>query len=70
LDCGGYLTLLDESDAQLLFRETITFGICYDQGFIELTDQSENELVYRYYWPENGGAMGELGAVGSVTKVE
>jgi hypothetical protein len=71
LNCGGFLTLLEESDAQLLFRETITFGTgCVDQGFVELTDQSENELVYRYYWPGGGEEMGELGAIGSVTKVE
>lgn len=72
LNCGGFLTLLEESDAQLLFRETITFGIgtCVDQGFVELTDQSANELVYRYYWPSGSEQLGELGAVGSVTKTE
>ena len=71
LSCGGFLTLLEDSDAQLLFKETITFGSrCVDQGFVELTDQSENELVYRYYWPGIGEEMGALGAVGSVTKVQ
>lgn len=69
LQCGGFLTLLEESDAQLLFRETITYGkfTCVDQGFVELTDQSNTELVYRYYWPGVGDELGELGAVGSVT---
>lgn len=73
LNCGGFLTLLQETEAQLLFKETITFGLenCVDQGFVELTDQSSNELVYRYYWPGNGGdQLGELAAVGSVTKAE
>jgi len=71
LNCGGFLTLLEESDAQLLFKETITFGSgCANLGFVELTDQSENELVYRYYWHGNGDEKGELGAVGSVTKSE
>lgn len=72
LNCGGFLTLVEESEAQLLFKETLTFGfhICGDLGFVELTDQSENELVYRYYWPDRNGQKGELGAVGSVTKTE
>ena len=72
LNCGGFLTLLEESDAQLLFKETITFGnnFCVDQGFVELTDQSANELVYRYYWPGSGDQLGELGAIGSVTKTQ
>lgn len=72
LNCGGFLTLLEESEAQLLFRETITFGIgiCVDQGFVELTDQSANELVYRYYWPDDSDQSGEVAAIGSVTKVE
>ncbi|MET0050177.1 MAG: hypothetical protein ABW095_03735 [Candidatus Thiodiazotropha sp.] len=72
LECGGYLTLLEETDAQLLFRETITFGndICYDQGFVELTDQSQTELVYRWYFDGNGDEKGELHAVGSVHKTQ
>jgi hypothetical protein len=70
LNCGGYLTLLEESDAQLQFRETITFGqnVCCDQGIVELTDQSENELVYKWFTDELSDACGE--AVGSLTKVE
>ncbi len=72
LDCGGYLTLLEESDAQLLFRETITYGlnICIDQGFVELTDQSANELVYRYYFPNGTNEPTDLSAIGSVTKTQ
>lgn len=72
LNCGGFLTLLEESEAQLLFKETITFGLqtCVNQGFVELTDQSGNELIYRYYWPGIGEQMGELGAIGSVTRTE
>ena len=70
LSCGGTLALLEETDAQLVFRETITFGIggCVDQGFVELTDQSANELVYRWYYPDNNNGQGILGAVGTVTK--
>jgi len=72
LNCGGNLTLLQETDAQLLFKETLTFGFsrCVNNGFVELTDKSSNELVYRYYWPGSGDEMGELGAIGSVTKVK
>jgi len=74
LNCGGSLELLEETDAQLLFKETIHVGGgvsgCVDQGFVELTDQSENQLVYRYYWPSGGDEVGSLGAVGTLTKVE
>ncbi|MEJ2612980.1 MAG: hypothetical protein P8179_23705 [Candidatus Thiodiazotropha sp.] len=71
LSCGGTLTLLEESDAQLTFRETITFGEgCCDQGIVELTDQSANELVYRWHADEiTTPAVCDI-AVGSVTKVE
>ncbi|MEJ2621572.1 MAG: hypothetical protein P8163_15295 [Candidatus Thiodiazotropha sp.] len=71
LECGGYLTLLEESDAQLQFRETITYGTgCCDQGILELTDQSENELVYRWESDEMTTPANCTYAVGSVTKVE
>ena len=71
LNCGGTLALLEESEAQLIFRETITFGTgCVDQGFVELTDQSENELIYRWFYPDANNEKGELGAVGSLIKVE
>ncbi len=74
LSCGGYLTLIEESDTQLLFKETITFGVssCVDQGYVELTDQSESELVFRYYWPitsEGQDPRGSLGAVGTLIKI-
>lgn len=69
LSCGGTLTLLSATDAQLIFREKITFGGgCVDNGFVELTDQSSNELVYRWYYPDQNNEQGELGAVGSVMK--
>ncbi len=72
LNCGGTLTLLSSSAAQLLFRETITFGIdiCLDQGFVELTDQSDGELVFRYYYPDAGNNQGALGAIGTVARVQ
>lgn len=72
LNCGGFLTLLEETDSQLLLREKITFGLgsCLDNGFVELTDQSESELVYRWYHPDSNDQKGELGAIGSVTKVQ
>ncbi|MBV1882982.1 MAG: hypothetical protein KUG82_15190 [Pseudomonadales bacterium] len=72
LNCGGTLDLLEESEAQLVFRETITFGIsgCVNQGFVELTDQSEDELIYRWYYPGGNNEQGLLGAIGSVTKVQ
>jgi hypothetical protein len=71
LSCGGYLTLLEESDAQLVFRETITFGqnTCCDQGIVELTDQSANELVYRWDADDATVPANCSYAVGSVTKV-
>ncbi len=70
LNCGGFLTLVEESEAQLLFKEKITFGngACIDLGFVELTDQSENELVYRWYRSDSNGEKGVLFAVGSVSK--
>lgn len=69
LSCGGTLTLLTESDAQLLFREKITYGTsCFDNGFVELTDQSANELVFRWYFPDLNDEKGDLGAIGSVTR--
>ncbi|MEW8374214.1 MAG: hypothetical protein AB2722_09930 [Candidatus Thiodiazotropha sp.] len=72
LECGGYLTLLQESDAQLQFRETITFGAthCCDQGIVELTDQSATELVYRWHADETTVPPNCDIAVGSLTKVE
>ncbi|MBL3591736.1 MAG: hypothetical protein JMN24_18440 [gamma proteobacterium endosymbiont of Lamellibrachia anaximandri] len=69
LDCGGTLSLLEESEAQLLFWEDITYGPCLD-GYMELTDQSATELVYRWYYPEAGNQIGELGAIGSVTRID
>ena len=70
LNCGGPLSLLQETDAQLLFRESITFGIgaCVDRGFVELTDQSENELIFRWYYPDSNNGQGTLGAIGSVRR--
>jgi len=73
LDCGGFWELLEETDAQLSFRETITFGNsgCVDQGRIELTDQSENELVYRYYFSDGtGGFQDDVGAIGNLTRTQ
>lgn len=69
LNCGGTLSLLEESEAQLLFWEDITYGPCLD-GYMELTDQSATELVYRWYYPGAGNQIGELGAIGSVTRTE
>lgn len=71
LNCGGVLSLIEETESQLLFQETITFGLsrCVNLGYVELTDQSANELVYRYYWPtQDDDKRQDLGAVGSVTK--
>lgn len=71
LNCGGYLTLLEETETQLFFKETITFGTnCVDQGFVELTDKSSNELTFHYYWPGVGEETGKLGAVGTLTRKE
>ncbi|GLR69442.1 PKD domain-containing protein [Agaribacter marinus] len=72
LNCGGFLTLIEETESQLLFHETITFGLsrCVNLGYVELTDQSANELIYRYYWPTNDDdKRQDLGAVGTVTKL-
>lgn len=75
-DCEGYLTLLEETDAQLLFRETITsqpentYCQCYDQGFVELTDNDTSSLIYRWYYPDSNDNKGELGAVGTVSKID
>jgi hypothetical protein len=61
----------EESDAQLTFRESITFGSgCCDQGIVELTDQSANELIYRWHADETTMPAGCTIAVGSVRKVE
>jgi len=72
LNCGGFLTLLENSATRLLFKETITFGknACVDQGFIALVDQSATELTYLYYWPHSTEESSEfiLGATGTVTK--
>ncbi|NAS14334.1 hypothetical protein [Poritiphilus flavus] len=71
LDCGGFLTLLEEGDGVLLFRETITFNtVCADQGFVELIETSATTMDYNYYWPNASNEQGELGATGSVTKVD
>ncbi len=69
LECGGFLTLLEETENALLFRETITFNsICADQGFIELIETSNNSLDYNYYFPNIDNEQGQLGATGQVTK--
>ena len=73
LNCGGFWELIEETEAQLSFRETITFGnnMCVDQGLVELTDQSENELVYRYYFPDGaGGFQDEVGAIGNLARTQ
>ncbi len=69
LNCGGTLTLREEFDSQLLFWEDITYGPCLD-GYMELTDQSASELIYRWYYPDANSQLGELGAIGSVTRTE
>jgi len=68
LGCGGVLTLLTETDTQLIFREKITFGGCVDNGFVELTDESSNKLIYRWYYPDANNKQGRLGATGSMTR--
>jgi hypothetical protein len=77
LECGGTLTLLVEEDAQLLFREDITYGMltatecgCIDNGFVELTDQNDDSLIYRWYYPDEDSNQGDLGAIGTVTRSE
>ena len=64
--------MVEEQPAQLLFRETITFDageiICYDQGFVELTDETANTLVYRWYFRGSANSVGELGAIGNLTR--
>ena len=72
LNCGGFLTLLENSETRLLFKETITFGrhSCVDQGFVALVDRTATELTYLYYWPHPTEESSEfiLGATGTVTK--
>jgi hypothetical protein len=72
LSCGGFLTLISETETKLLFRETITFNTkdCLDQGFIELIETSETTMDYNYFYPNTTNEKGELCAYGSVTKVE
>ncbi|MFS4448382.1 hypothetical protein [Maribacter sp. 2307UL18-2] len=71
LECGGFLTLLEETDASLLFRETITFNtVCADQGFIELLEISADEMKYNYYFPNASNEKGDLGATGTVKKTK
>lgn len=72
LYCGGTLTIVEESDAQILFWEDITNEeeTCCIDGFVELTDQSIDSLIYRWYFQDEYGGKGELGAVGTVTRSE
>jgi hypothetical protein len=72
LVCGGFLTLISKTETQLLFRETITLNteVCLDQGFVELIETSETTMDYNYFYPNSTNEKGELGAFGSVTKVE
>ena len=70
LECGGFLTLLEEREGYLLFRETITFNtVCADQGFVELITTGANSLDYNYYFPNTSNELGMLGATGQLTKV-
>lgn len=69
LECGGFLTLIEEREGLLLFRETITFNtICADQGFVELIETSSTTMDYNYYYPSPSNEKGQLGATGSVSK--
>lgn len=70
LGCNGQLTLLEESENRLLFYRTITenFNGCRINGYIELTDLSENELEYRFYWPDGRNEQGELAGVGTLRR--
>jgi hypothetical protein len=75
LACGGDLALISETDNQLLFKETITYGHgCVNKGYVELTDQSVNELAYRWYQPISGEFTSvdslKIGAIGTVRKTE
>ena len=70
LNCGGFLTLLDQTENILLFRETINknTATCADQGFIELINTSATTMDYKYYWPNSNNTKGDLAATGSLTK--
>lgn len=71
LECGGFLTLLEETDTALLFRETITFNtVCADQGFIELVEISADEMKYNYFFPNASNEKGDLGATGNVKRLK
>lgn len=77
LNCGGTLTLLEEEDARLLFREDITYGMvtdtecgCCDLGFVELIDQDADSLIYRWYNHDENDNQGELLAIGTVYRSE
>lgn len=71
LGCSGFLTLLDETNKQLLFRETITSNTaCFDQGFVELIETSETTMDYNFYFPNAENEKGKLGASGSVKRIE
>ena len=69
LGCSGFLTLVEESDTELIFRETITINTtCADQGFVKLISTSSTTMDYEYYFPNIDNEIGELGAFGDVTK--
>lgn len=77
LECGGTLTLLEEEDDRLLFRETITYGGatateagCCDKGFVELIDQDTNSLIYQWYSHDGNNNKGDLLGIGAVTRSE
>ena len=69
--CGGILLLVEQSPTRLLFKENITHGgqNCPSGGLIELSDQPDASLAFRYYYPLEGNRLGALGATGTIKRI-
>lgn len=67
LKCGGELSLLEQGEHYMSFKEKITDGRlnCVDGGTIVIQETGQDQLKYEWFYPN-----GKLGAVGLLKKVK
>ncbi|MEM7436171.1 MAG: hypothetical protein AAF436_13520 [Myxococcota bacterium] len=70
LGCGGTWTLLEAGGGDYFFSEDITFGesACIDDGLVELSTISENQLEFLFYIDEESRQAGIVEAIGMLER--
>jgi len=53
IPCEGYLTPLASYSTRIDFRETITSGVCVNNGKVVLEQDSDNKMTFNWFY-QNG----------------